>query len=188
MRGSLRFVARISSCTLKFCASLSYNKTLSQSAFRPPSRLSSKPSSYSPRPISSSASAMAHVDTMIDLTATLRSLGISEVPRLPNTNPALNPVDVYRSHITELLAPIVGVDPKIVQNALQWTQTLATGDLVLPVPALRVKGKKPDELAKEIGEKVSEASITLSLGEPLTKRRQPPIVSRLSSHREAHRR
>ena len=106
---------------------------------------------------------MAHADTMIDLTATLRSLGISEVPRLPNTNPALNPVDVYRSHITELLAPIVGVDPKIVQNALQWTQTLATGDLVLPVPALRVKGKKPDELAKEIGEKVSEASINYPL-------------------------
>jgi len=100
---------------------------------------------------------MAHAD-MTDLTATLQSLGISEVSRLPNTYPALNPVDIYRSHITDLLAPIAGVDPKIVHNALQWTQTLAMGDLVLPVPALRVKGKKPDELAKEIAEKVSHNS------------------------------
>jgi arginyl-tRNA synthetase len=106
---------------------------------------------------------MVHADTMTDLTATLRSLGISKVPQLPNTSPALNPVDVYRSHITELLAPIAGVDPKIVYNALQWTQTLAMGDLILPVPALRVKGKKPDELAKEISEKVSHDSLSTSL-------------------------
>lgn len=98
---------------------------------------------------------MAHTDTMTDLTATLQSLGLSNVPRLPNTYPALNPVDIYRSHITELLATITGVEPKIVYNVLQWTQTLAMGDLVLPVQALRLKGKKPDELAKEIGEKVN---------------------------------
>lgn len=99
----------------------------------------------------------AHTADMADLTATLQSLGLSEVPKLPNTYPALNPVDIYRSHIAELLAPIAGVDPKVAYIALQWTQTLANGDLVLPVPALRLKGKKPDELAKELGSKVRRA-------------------------------
>lgn len=105
---------------------------------------------------------MVHADTMADLSATLQSLGVSQVPRQPNTYPAINPVDIYRSHITELLAPIAGIDPKIVHNALQWTQTLQMGDLVLPVPALRLKGKKPDELAKEIAEKVSHENNSLS--------------------------
>lgn len=155
MIGSFRPVAQILSCTLKFYTGLSH-KALSQTTFRPPSRLSFKTFSYSSRSNFLCAFEMAHVDTMNDLTATLQSLGISEVPRLPNTNPALNPVDIYRSHITELLTQITGVDPKIVRNALQWTQTLAAGDLILPVPALRVKGKKPDELAKEIVEKVSD--------------------------------
>src|SRR5579871_4596597 len=157
MLGSRSIVARISSCILKFSDSHSH-KTLSQTVFLSPpvytSKISFNPPSYSFRTISLSTSKMAHADTMADLTATLQSLGISEVPQLPNTYPALNPVDIYRSHITELLAPIAGVDPKIVHNTLQWTQTLATGDLVLPVPALRLKSKKPDELAKEIGEKV----------------------------------
>lgn len=99
----------------------------------------------------------SHTADMTDLTATIQSLGLSDVPKLPNTYPALNPVDIYRSHIAELLAPIVGVEPTITYNALQWTQTLANGDLALPVPALRIKGKKPDELGKELSSKVSRA-------------------------------
>jgi len=35
---------------------------------------------------------------------------------------------------------------------LQWTQTLDKGDLMLPVAALRVKGKSPQDLAKQIAE------------------------------------
>jgi hypothetical protein len=99
-------------------------------------------------------SELTHTQTVAQLAEELNSIGISEVPRQPNTYPELNPVDLYRSHIAELLAPIAGVDTKIVYNALQWTQTLAMGDLVIPVPALRLKGKKPDQLAKELSEKV----------------------------------
>ncbi|KAK8026344.1 arginyl-trna synthetase protein [Apiospora marii] len=68
--------------------------------------------------------------------------------KYPNCFPDINPVDIYRSHITSLLVKITGVDAKIVYPALSWTSTLDKGDIVLPIPALRVKGK-PDALGNE---------------------------------------
>jgi arginyl-tRNA synthetase len=76
------------------------------------------------------------------------------VSAYPNCFPEVNPVDIYRAHLTEILHKITGVDEAIIYPALQWTQTLEKGDLVLPIPALRVKGKKPNELAMEWVEKV----------------------------------
>ena len=66
---------------------------------------------------------------------------------------AVNPVDVYRAHISKELAPLTGVDAIEIYPRLQWTQTLDKGDVVLPVPALRIKGKKPNDLAVELAEK-----------------------------------
>ncbi|KAK8139483.1 hypothetical protein PG984_002863 [Apiospora sp. TS-2023a] len=68
--------------------------------------------------------------------------------KYPNCFPDINPVDIYRSHITSILSKITGVDAKIVYPALSWTSTLDKGDIVLPIPALRVKGK-PDALGNE---------------------------------------
>lgn len=39
-------------------------------------------------------------------------------------------------------------------DAVQWTNLLAAGDLILVVPRLKLKGIKPQELAKEIASKV----------------------------------
>lgn len=79
----------------------------------------------------------------------LKELSLDPLPQYPNCYPDLNPVDVYRAHLTSILAEVTGVSADIVYPALQWTQTLEKGDLVLPVPALRIKGKKPAELAEE---------------------------------------
>jgi arginyl-tRNA synthetase len=85
----------------------------------------------------------------------LKSLDVSEpLPKYPNCFPEVNTVDIYRAHLSSILSEVTGVDAKIIYPALQWTQTLEKGDLVLPVPALRVKGKKPNELAAEWVEKV----------------------------------
>lgn len=85
----------------------------------------------------------------------LSKLGLEKVETYPNSYPDINPVDIYRSHITELMAQITGVDPKIIYPAVQWTQTLDKGDAILAVPALRIKGKgKPGELAEEWAAKV----------------------------------
>jgi arginyl-tRNA synthetase len=72
----------------------------------------------------------------------------------PNCHPELNPFDFYRAHLSNILAGITGVEPKIIYPALSWTSSLDKGDLILAAPALRVKGQKPDELVKQWAEKV----------------------------------
>ena len=64
-----------------------------------------------------------------------------------------NPVDLYRDNISELLAPIIGKQPSEIYERLAWTQTFDKGDLGLPVPALRIPGKKPGDLATELADK-----------------------------------
>jgi arginyl-tRNA synthetase len=100
------------------------------------------------------------------LTSKLKGLGVSELPKFENTYPDLNPVDIYRSHLAEVIAPIAGADPQVVYSALHFTTTLDKGDLQMAVPALRLKGKKPNETAAEIGEKFPE--------DPLVKK---PVVA-----------
>lgn len=92
--------------------------------------------------------------SMDELTSKLKGFGLDTVPQQPNTYPTLNPFDVYRSHITELLSECMGIDAKIIYPVLQWTATLEKGDLQLATPALRQKGKDMKKLAEEIGEKV----------------------------------
>ncbi|RKF82707.1 Arginine--tRNA ligase, cytoplasmic [Golovinomyces cichoracearum] len=81
------------------------------------------------------------------------------LPKYPNCYPEINVIDAYRAHLTSILSEVTGVDSSIVYPALHWTQTLDKGDLVLPVPALRVKGRKPNELACEWVEKFPESPL-----------------------------
>ncbi|KAI9769031.1 MAG: hypothetical protein M1839_003828 [Geoglossum umbratile] len=102
------------------------------------------------------------LDNMVldDLSLDLPSLGISQpLPQFPDTNPQLNPVDIFRCYLAEILVGVTGVDAKIIYPALAWTQTLDKGDLVLAVPALRVKGRKPDQLAAEWAEKFPDSPL-----------------------------
>ncbi|PUU73567.1 tRNA synthetases class I (R)-domain-containing protein [Tuber borchii] len=87
----------------------------------------------------------------------LSNFGISEPLTLfPDSNPTTNPIDVYRCYIADVLAPITGVDIKLVYPALEWTQNLEKGDLILAAPRLRIPGKNPSELTKEWAEKFPE--------------------------------
>lgn len=80
----------------------------------------------------------------------LASLSLDKpLPQYPNCYPDINPIDVYRAHLTSILTEVTGVDAAVIYPALQWTQSLDKGDLVLPIPALRIKGKKPQELGDE---------------------------------------
>ncbi|KEY71636.1 hypothetical protein S7711_08102 [Stachybotrys chartarum IBT 7711] len=83
---------------------------------------------------------------------TLESIG----EKYPNAHPEINPYDLYRAHLADVLASISGVDRAIVWPAIQWTQGLDKGDFVLAVPALRIKGTKPDVLASEWAAKFPE--------------------------------
>ena len=95
--------------------------------------------------------------------ATQTNGSLLKAPKLADTESAtnvqasytsVNPVEIYRQHIGELLAPIVGLEAADIVPKIQWTQTQDKGDLMLAAPALRIKGKKPNEQAAEWGEKV----------------------------------
>lgn len=74
---------------------------------------------------------------------------------------AKNPVDFYRQYIAERLAPVVNRPEQDLIPLLQWTTSLDKGDLMLPVAALRVKGKSPPDQAKEIVESFPSSDDTL---------------------------
>jgi arginyl-tRNA synthetase len=90
-----------------------------------------------------------------ELSSTLQKIGLDTVPQEPNIYPALNPFDIYRSHITELLSKSSGIDAKIIYPTVAWTAKPENGDLQLAVPALRQKRKDMDNLVKELVDGVS---------------------------------
>lgn len=57
----------------------------------------------------------------------------TETSKFPNSFPSLNPVDIYREHISEKLAEATGLEAEKIYPKLNWTSTLDKGDLVLPV-------------------------------------------------------
>lgn len=97
--------------------------------------------------------------TMEDLTKTLSALGLDKVPAEPNTYPTLNPFDIYRSHITELLSQVSGVDKSIIYPTLAWTSKPEHGDLQLAVPALRQKKKDMKAFAQELADAFPESPL-----------------------------
>ena len=97
--------------------------------------------------------------TMETATKSLAGLHTSSGPQA-NTNP----VDLYRHSISESLAPITGKPASEIFERLAWTQTFEKGDLALPVPALRIQGKKPGELATQFAENFPESDL---VGKPV---------------------
>ncbi|KAL4861520.1 hypothetical protein BDV12DRAFT_203931 [Aspergillus spectabilis] len=96
------------------------------------------------------------------LPAAVESLSLhttSETSKFPNSFPSLNPVDIYRGHIAEKLGEAAGIDAEKIFSRLQWTNSLDKGDLVLPVPSLQIKGKKPQELCEELAAKFGESDL-----------------------------
>ncbi|KAI7978130.1 hypothetical protein EIK77_009670 [Talaromyces pinophilus] len=83
----------------------------------------------------------------------------NEKSKFAGCYPSLNPVDIYREHISEKLAEVTSIDPQLIYTKLAWTSTLDKGDLNLPVAALQIKGKKPQDLAVELAEKFPESDL-----------------------------
>ncbi|RPA76606.1 arginyl-tRNA synthetase [Ascobolus immersus RN42] len=95
-----------------------------------------------------------------ELSNKLSSLGLKDpLPKFEGSNPSTNPVDIYRCYIADQLAPITGVDAKVIYPGLEWTSSFEKGDLVLAVPRLRLKGK-PQDLAAEFAAKFPENPYT----------------------------
>ena len=70
-----------------------------------------------------------------------------------------NPVDHFRHVISESLSTITDKPSSEIFDRLSYTTSFDKGDLTLPVPALRIPGKKPAEQAVEFAEKLPETDL-----------------------------
>ncbi|KAG5982398.1 hypothetical protein E4U55_001937 [Claviceps digitariae] len=100
---------------------------------------------------------MAPHQVIDELAQRVEGLTVSGITKTyPNAHPEINPLDLYRAHLSDLLSKISGVDTSIIYPVVMWTSSLDKGDFVVAVPALRIKGTKPDILAQEWAEKFPE--------------------------------
>ncbi|KAF3936348.1 hypothetical protein ABW19_dt0210535 [Dactylella cylindrospora] len=96
------------------------------------------------------------IGSIDDVQAMLNELGISEpLPKFENASVTTNPIDIFRSYVAEEMSKITGVNRDLVYPALEWTQDMKKGDLIMAVPRLRVKGD-PKALAVTWAEKFPE--------------------------------
>ncbi|KAL4952572.1 hypothetical protein BDW69DRAFT_200679 [Aspergillus filifer] len=108
------------------------------------------------------------------LTSTLRAFGLGDgtAPAKPSSA-SFNPLHPYRSYIAEKLAPITGAGESIIHDAIQRTQSSDNGDLVLSVAALRLKGKKLEEVARDIQDKFHDPNNIINVNKTLS---QAPYI------------
>ncbi|KAL2135301.1 hypothetical protein VTI74DRAFT_9069 [Chaetomium olivicolor] len=83
--------------------------------------------------------------TLDGLTALLSQVGAGPIPEVPGNSAHLlsRPIDIYRVYLADILTTLTGCEAALVYESIQFPTTLANGDLVLPVPRLRLKGKRP---------------------------------------------
>lgn len=91
--------------------------------------------------------------TVNTITDSMTRLGLQEPPVVTGAYPKYNVVDVMRCYITDELHKLSGISPEIIFTALDTPSTLNKGDLLVPLPRLRLpKGTnfkaKADEFAK----------------------------------------
>ncbi|KZZ94805.1 arginyl-tRNA synthetase [Moelleriella libera RCEF 2490] len=94
------------------------------------------------------------IDQLVQRVEGLTLAGLAQ--KYPSTHPEYNSLDLYRAHLSGALSKISGVDTSIIFPVVMWTQSLEKGDFVVAVPALRIKGSKPDLLAQEWAAKFPE--------------------------------
>lgn len=84
-----------------------------------------------------------------NLLTQLKKFSVEEPSKVEGSFPDVNVVDLMRNYISNELSTISGVDRSLIFPALEWTNTLERGDLLIPIPRLRIKGANPKELAIE---------------------------------------
>ncbi|VEU20016.1 DEKNAAC100733 [Brettanomyces naardenensis] len=87
-----------------------------------------------------------------ELSARLAKLNLEAPESIEGSYPGYNVVDLCRNFIAGQLSKLAGVDKKIVYESLEWSIVLEKGDLIVPLPRLRLKGDL-EQMAKDLAEK-----------------------------------
>ncbi|CEP62333.1 arginine--tRNA ligase LALA0_S05e03268g [Lachancea lanzarotensis] len=94
--------------------------------------------------------------SVLSITSQLQKMSVKEPEPLEGSFPEQNVVDLMRNYVSAELSKVSGVSADLIYPALEWTNTLDRGDLLIPVPRLRIKGANPKELAAVWAEKFPE--------------------------------
>jgi arginyl-tRNA synthetase len=96
-------------------------------------------------------------DTPDSLAAFVAGLASSPLPKLAASHPDLHianrPMDIYRAYLADILMQSANCEVATALDSVHFSNTLSHGDLVVPVPRLRLKGKSPKEQCVELAEK-----------------------------------
>ncbi|KAK7675941.1 hypothetical protein QCA50_021122 [Cerrena zonata] len=87
-----------------------------------------------------SAAAIHSTPSVQSISEGLSKLGLEQPETIKDSNPDFNILDVLRNYITAELHAVSGVDKAIIFDALNIPATLDKGDLLVPLPRLRLKG------------------------------------------------
>lgn len=87
-----------------------------------------------------------------DLADQLADLHIEKPEVIEGSYPEYNVVDLCRNYIAGQLSKLTGVDKKIAYDSLEWSIVLNKGDLVVPLPRLRLRGNLK-QMATDIASK-----------------------------------
>ncbi|KAF5635473.1 arginyl-tRNA synthetase [Fusarium tjaetaba] len=76
------------------------------------------------------------------------------VPDFPDADIVHNPQDIFRVYLADTLQKLVNCDRLVAYDAIQTSNITGMGDLIIVAPRLRLKGVKPEELAKDLLQKL----------------------------------
>lgn len=92
---------------------------------------------------------------LVGLQARLEQLGLDvPIPAFPEAQVLARPLDIYRSYLADILVNLLGCDPHVAYDSIQWVLELSSCDLTVVLPRLRISDSKPAELALELRKKV----------------------------------
>lgn len=83
---------------------------------------------------------LTRMTSIATITLSLSKLGLSQPTALPSSYPDFNVYDLLRNYVADELSLISSVDKSLILQSLDSPNSLDKGDLIIPLPRLKVKG------------------------------------------------
>jgi hypothetical protein len=104
-----------------------------------------------------SAQNLVRMDTLTiqGLENALKELGLkTPIPQCPETNLLVNPLDISRSYIFDIIQSTVNCDEIVANNSIYWSNNIDNGDFTVVMPKL-VENASERHTANDIIHRVS---------------------------------
>lgn len=89
--------------------------------------------------------------TMPELSARLGHLGLnSDMPDIPAADLLVKPLDIFRSHLANLVSTTFGCDILLAYDSIRLSNDLSQGDLELVVPKLKLKDVEASDVLQKV--------------------------------------